>query len=155
VRKLWLLRWNLKKRFLFPWWWPFRRKYIFPLRARYRHWYWDRFDFPALLLEEQIRSAEYDLIRRYYTNLMLPRLVDWAEAREAKDWTKADAIRDSMISEGWRVRAKKDGGYVINWPTSLPFTDAELLLLEKFQQDISPFQWKRGNGPWFFPKPKP
>jgi cysteinyl-tRNA synthetase len=31
------------------------------------------------------------------------------EAKQAKDWAKADQVRDALLAEGWVVKDKKDG----------------------------------------------
>ena len=31
------------------------------------------------------------------------------EAKQAKDWSKADELRDSLLAQGWLVKDKKDG----------------------------------------------
>jgi cysteinyl-tRNA synthetase len=31
------------------------------------------------------------------------------DAKQAKDWAKADQLRDALLAEGWVVKDKKDG----------------------------------------------
>jgi cysteinyl-tRNA synthetase len=31
------------------------------------------------------------------------------DAKQAKDWAKADQLRDALLEEGWVVKDKKDG----------------------------------------------